>query len=146
MKLPSDAAQSVVLSAPVALPPSVSVPRASHGFEATPVAVKVAGVTPLTVAVSVFAPAVAPRVQPPTVAVPVALDVWEPPVTVPPPLATANVTATPDTTLPYVSATRTLGAVVTAVDTDADWLSPATLVTLAGAPAVPVPVNVAAER
>ena len=67
-----------------------------------PVAVKVTG-EPLSeplVAVSVLVPAVAPRVRLPTVAMPEGLVVVEPPAREPPPLATAKVTETPDTTLP----------------------------------------------
>jgi hypothetical protein len=67
---------------------------------AAPVAVNVAGlpeeiVAPLAVAVSVFAPAVGPRVQEPTVAMPWAFVVAVAPVTLPPPDATAKVTVTP---------------------------------------------------
>ena len=59
-----------------------------------PVAVKVTGepVRPVLVALSVFVPAVVPRVQLPTVAMPEAFVVAEPPVIEPPPDATAKVT------------------------------------------------------
>src|SRR5207247_694401 len=50
-----------------------------------PVAVKVSGLSPLEVAVSVFVPAVVPSVQLPTVAIPLAFVVWLAPVIVPPP-------------------------------------------------------------
>lgn len=84
---------------------------------AVPVAVKVIGlpVRPVDVAVSVFAPAVAPRVQLPTVATPLAFVVCVPPVTLPPPVAAANVTLTPATALLFTSLTITDGAVATAV-------------------------------
>jgi hypothetical protein len=78
-------------------------------------------VKPADVAVSVFAPAVVPNVHAGDVATPSEFVV-----TVagapndPPPLATANVTDTPDTTLPFASLTTTLGAVLTAVPTVAD--------------------------
>src|SRR5439155_1027433 len=69
---------------------------------AVPVAVKVTGLpeSDPEVAVSVFGPAVALSVQLPTVATPLALVVWLPPVIVPFPGATANVTATPATEIP----------------------------------------------
>jgi hypothetical protein len=71
--------------------------------------------------VSVFVPAVVPRVHVGEVAIPEAFVVT---VAVapnePPPVATANVTDTPDTTLPFASFTTTLGAVLTAVPTVAD--------------------------
>jgi hypothetical protein len=86
---------------------------------AVPVAVKVSGdpVSPLLVAVSVLPPTIDPSVQLPTVAMPLALVVALPPVMLPPPVATANVTVTPETGLSNASRTRTLGAVVTAVPT-----------------------------
>jgi hypothetical protein len=84
-----------------------------------PVAVKVSGepVNDPLVAVSVLLPGTGPRVQLPTVAMPLALVVALPPVILPPPVATAKVTGTPETGLFSVSRTRTLGAVVTAVPT-----------------------------
>jgi hypothetical protein len=84
-----------------------------------PVAVKVIGlpVRPALEALRVLAPAVGPRVQLPTVAMPFALVVAAPPVTEPPPLATANATATPLLTFPNASETVTLGATATAVPT-----------------------------
>jgi hypothetical protein len=87
---------------------------------ATPVAVKVTG-EPLNVplvAVSVFAPAVVPKVQAGLVAIPVLsvvtalLEANEPE-----PVATEKVTETPLTALPCASVTFTDGAVVTAVPT-----------------------------
>src|ERR1041384_8860361 len=72
---------------------------------AVPVAVKVTGrpVNPADVAVSVFDPAVVPSVHDPTVAIPPPLVGCEPPATLPPPVATANVTVTPATALPHES-------------------------------------------
>ena len=92
-----------------------------------PVALKVRGEPsrPVLVAVKVLAPALAPRVQLPTVAMPEALVVAERPVAEPPPEATAKVTLTPATGLPLASVTRTLGAMPTAAPTVADWLLPA---------------------
>ena len=87
-----------------------------------PVAVKVTG-EPLRlplVAVKVLAPAVAPSVQLPTVAMPAALVVAGEPVTEPPPEATVKVTLTPGTGLLLVSVTMTLGGVLTAVPAVAD--------------------------
>ena len=75
------------------------------GAPAMPVAVKVTGdpVRPAREAVSVFAPAVVPNRQLPTVAIPAALVVGLAPVTEPPPEATAKVTTTPETGLPPAS-------------------------------------------
>jgi hypothetical protein len=87
---------------------------------AVPVAVKVNG-DPLKlplVAVSVFAPAVVPRVQAGLVATPelsVVTAIVE--ANEPPPVATAKVTDTPLTALPCASVTFTDGAVATAVFT-----------------------------
>ena len=94
---------------------------------AVPVAVTVTG-DPLNdplVAVSVFAPAVVPRVQAGLVAIP-ALSVVTAVVEAnePPPVATAKVTDTPLTALPCASVTLTDGAVATAVATVALWLFP----------------------
>jgi hypothetical protein len=94
---------------------------------AVPVAVKVMG-EPLRLplaAVSVFAPAVVPKVQAGLVATPALsvvtalLEAIEPP-----PVATAKVTDTPLTALPCASVTFTDGAVATAVLTVALWLFP----------------------
>lgn len=84
---------------------------------AVPVALNVTGlpVRPVAVAVKVLAPAVAPSVQEPTVAMPLALVIAAPPATLPPPDAAANVTLTPDTTLPFASLTITDGAIATAL-------------------------------
>src|SRR5439155_1601222 len=78
---------------------------------AVPVAVNVTGLpeSDPEVAVNVFEPAVALSVQLPTVATPLALVVWLPPVIVPFPGATANVTATPATGFPFASFTSTDG-------------------------------------
>src|SRR5437016_4299712 len=91
---------------------------------AVPVAVKVTGLpeSDPDVAVKVFEPAVALNVQLPTVATPLVLVVWLPPVIVPFPGATANVTATPTTGFPFASLTITDGGALTAVPTVADWL------------------------
>ena len=91
-----------------------------------PVAVKVKGepVSPLLVADKVFNPEVAPKIQLPTVAIPLALVVADKPDAEPSPVATAKVTLMPLTTLLYTSFTITLGKTVTAVPDVADWLSP----------------------
>src|SRR5205085_11104233 len=93
------------------------------------------------VAVRVFEPAVALNVQLPTVAMPLPLVVWLPPVIVPFPGATANVTATPVPGLPFASFTITEGGVLTAVPAVADWLVRlfAAIVAAAPAPRVIVP-------
>jgi len=84
---------------------------------AVPVALKVTGLPlkPVEVAVTVFGPAVGLSVQLPTVATPLAFVVWLPPVSVPFPGATANVTATPATGFPFASFTSTDGGELTAV-------------------------------
>ena len=89
---------------------------------AVPVAVKVTGLpaSPVDVAVRVLGPAVVPRVQLPTVAIPLAFVVWVSPVPEPPPEATAKVTLTPATGLLFASRTITDGGVVTAVPAVAD--------------------------
>jgi hypothetical protein len=90
------------------------------GAPAVPVAVKVSGLpaSPLDVAVRVLVPAVVPRVQDVTAAIPLALVVTDVVgLTVPPPEATANVTATPATGLLNWSRTSTDGGVATAVPT-----------------------------
>src|SRR4029079_17996909 len=61
-----------------------------------------------------------------------------PPVTEPAPEATAKVTPTPPTALPYWSVTRTVGAAATFVFTVALWLSPASTDMVVAAPAVTV--------
>src|SRR5437660_6456651 len=111
---------------------------------AVPVAVKVAGLpaSDADVAVNVFAPAVALSVQLPTVATPLVLVVWLPPVIVPFPGATANVTATPVTGFPFASLTITDGGALTAVPTVADWFAGLIAAIVAAAPAVPCAVNV----
>src|SRR5205807_2578068 len=91
---------------------------------AVPVAVKVTGLPDKVpeLAVNVFEPAVALRVQLPTVATPLALVVWLAPVIVPFPGATASVTATRATGFPFASFTITDGGILTAVPAVADWL------------------------
>src|SRR3989441_1150884 len=100
-------------------------------------------VSPLDVAVSVFGPAVGARVHDVTVAMPL-LPVVTAVVgtTVPPPEATAKVTATPLTGLPLASCTITDGSTGTAVPAVADWLFPALRAICVAAPVVPVAVNV----
>ncbi len=101
------------------------------------------GVRPVTVAVRALSPAAGPRVQLPTAASPAASVVSVAPVTAPPPCVTAKTTCTPGTGLAWVSVTRTLGAVATAVPTSALWLFPATIVTAPGPVACEVAVNTA---
>jgi hypothetical protein len=111
---------------------------------ALPVAVKVTEVLvrPLTLAVRVFAPATVPRVQLPTVAIPLALVICDAPEMLPPPVTTAKVTATPATGLLKESLTRTLGASGTAVPTVTPWLFPLLVAICEATPAVPVAVKV----
>jgi hypothetical protein len=89
--------------------------------------VKVTGepANPAAVAVSVFPPAVVPKVQAGLVTIPalsVIIALEE--ATEPPPSPTAKVTATPLTALPCASVTLTEGTVATAVPTVARCWSP----------------------
>src|SRR5207248_2276066 len=94
------------------------------------------------VAVNVFEPAVVLSVQLPTVATPLALVVWLPPVIVPFPGGTANVTPTPATGFPFASFTTTDGGVPTAVPPGGASHGGLFAAIRAAAPAVPVAVNV----
>ena len=86
----------------------------------TPVALNVTDpATPGAPAVSVFAPAVFPSVQLPTVAMPSPFVVWDAPVTDPPPLVTAKVTVAPATAFPFASAILTDGGFATVAPTSA---------------------------
>src|SRR5207248_10700907 len=73
---------------------------------------------------------------------PLPFVVWLPPVIVPFPGATANVTATPVTGFPFASFTITDGGVVTAVPAVADWIGRAFGRVVAAIPAVPVALKV----
>src|SRR2546425_942081 len=81
--------------------------------------------TPEADAVNVLAPALAPSVQLPTRAIPLASVVGAGPVMLPPPLATLNVTVIPATGLLPASRTITAGSVGTVELMRAVWLSPA---------------------
>src|SRR5947208_5476428 len=108
---------------------------------AVPVAVKVTGlpVSPVAAAVSEFGPAVGPSVHDVTAPIPLALVVTGVVgLTVPPPVATANVTRTPATGFPFASRTITDGATGTVVPAVADWSLPALIAICVAAPAVPV--------
>src|SRR5207248_522835 len=78
---------------------------------AVPIAVNVTGLpeSDPDVAISVFCPAVGPRLQLPTVAIPLASLIWVAPVTLPLPGPGAKVTDTPETGLPNASVTITDG-------------------------------------
>src|SRR2546428_4246783 len=86
---------------------------------------------PLAVAVSVFVPSW--TVQLPTVATPSTPVVAFAPVTLPPPLATAKVTATLGTGRLAASRTTTAGAMLRAYPMSPVWPSPGPADTLAGA-------------
>src|SRR6184192_995943 len=111
---------------------------------AVPVAVNVIGlpVSDPDVAVRVLLPEVALSVQLPTVAMPLPFVVWLPPVIVPFPGATANVTATPVTGFPFASFTITDGGDETAVPAVADWLVGLFAAIVAAVLAVPVALKV----
>jgi hypothetical protein len=113
---------------------------------AVAVAVKVTAGKPAAVAVSVLVPVAAPSVQLPTVATPDAFVTCDPPVNVPPPLATANITVIPLTGLPFASRTVTEGGTATAVPVGAVCASPAVFVIAAADPATEVAVNVMGAR
>src|SRR5205807_461489 len=107
---------------------------------AVPVAVNVTGlpVSEPEVAVRVLLPAVALSVQLPSVASLLdALPIF-PPVIVPFPGATANVTATPVTGFPFASLTITDGGELTAVPAVAAWLVGLFAAIVAAAPPVPL--------
>src|SRR5256712_13347867 len=87
---------------------------------------------PLAVAVSVFVPSW--TVQLPTVATPSTPVVAFAPVTLPPPLDTAKVTATLGTGKLPASRTTTAGAMLRAYPMSPVWPSPGPADTLAGAP------------
>src|SRR5438552_2739558 len=127
---------SVLPTCPVRLSPENFASVA--GAPARPVAVNVSGlpVNPGDVAMSVYGPAVLPRVQLPTAALPVASVVWFAPVTVPPLVPGANVTATPATGLLLASRTITDGGMATAVPVVAFWPLPAFIAIWVAAPAV----------
>src|SRR5690242_15179872 len=96
--------------------------------------------SPDTDAVVVCAPAPAPRVRV-TVAVPLT-SVWLVGLeTDPPPLAAAQLTATPETGASEASLTTTESAVARTVPAGATWLSPATLAICVGVGPLPVPLS-----
>jgi hypothetical protein len=115
------------------------------GVPIVAVAVKTAVSEP-ELAVSELAPALVPRVQLPTVATPLELLVCDPPVTLPPPAVTANVTAAPATGFWFASLMMTEGGIATATPAEAVCASPAVLVIEAAAPAAEVAVNVTGVR
>src|SRR5207249_6332547 len=97
----------------------------------------------LLVPSSEFGPAVGPSVHDVTAAIPFAFVVTGVVgVTVPPPEATANVTLTPATGLPFASCTITDGSTATAVPAVVVWPSPALIAICVAAPAVPVALKV----
>src|SRR5258706_6599435 len=114
---------------------------------ATPVAVKAIGLPPrpVDVAVKELAPAVAPSVQLPSIAIPEELVATVAPVgdeIEPPPPVTANVTLTPETGFRFASRTRTEGAVPTLWPAVALCPFPPLSAMVDAAPTVPVAVNV----
>src|SRR5439155_885993 len=134
---------SRVATCPVRLSPELFASVAAA--PAVPVAVNVTGLpaSPVAVAVSEFGPTVGPSVHEIASASRRApVDIGVVGVTVPPPEATANVTLTPATGLPFASCTITEGGVATVVPAVADWLFPALTAIELAAPAVPVAVKV----
>ena len=116
--VPSASRQSLDESVPDVDVPSECVVRTAQPVAADDVAVNVTAAMPVADAVRVLAPAADPSIQLPTVATPWPFDVALPPVTDPPPLATANVTTTPDFGFPFASFTVTAGAIATAAPGD----------------------------
>jgi hypothetical protein len=98
------------------------------------VALNVAGlpVAPVALTAIVFTPRAVPRVQLPTVAMPVLFVVCVGPVIAPPPLVTLNVTLTPATPAPEASLNLTDGATLTAPPVTADWSFPALIAMMGG--------------
>src|SRR5437899_5237853 len=109
--------------------------------KSTPVAVNVAVEAPARLAVSVLLPGVGPRFHAPTRAMPAASEVGLPPVTLPPPDATAKLTLSPPIGLPNASVTLTAGAIGTAAPTAARCWSPSTTARSDGGPTTPVALN-----
>src|SRR5947208_1051480 len=137
-------AWSRVATGPVRSSPALltSLPAAP----AVPGAVTVSGlpVSVPDVTVRVFGPAVGPKVHEVTSAIPLAFVVTGVVgVTEPPPDATANVTVTPATGLPFASCAITDGFTSTAVPAVDVWPSPALMAIWLATPAVPVAVKVA---
>src|SRR4029079_18349205 len=115
---------------------------------AVPVAVKLTGVIPATVAERVLAPAVWARFPLPRGATPDPLVVALAPVILPPPAVTAKATATPDTGTPPASVTRTEGSVPRTALTTAPLLlppGPGGAVVIPGPRIVAVPLKVSGE-
>lgn len=90
------------------------------------------------VAVRVCVPAVGPSTQLPTAAIPFEPVVADVPDIKPLPVGTAKLTGAPLTGLLFISLTMTLGGIVTAVFTGADWLFPAFTAICVAAPATVV--------
>ena len=102
-------------SKPTTLEPSTASSIAGGG--STPVAVIVAGVSPSTLAVMLLRPGVAPSVQLPSVAWPLASVTAFAPVREPAPPETANVTVAPGTGTASASMTRTTTGVASGCET-----------------------------
>ena len=113
---------------------------------AVPVAVNVSGLpaipVPDALALSVLVPAVGPRVQLPTVAMPLALVAVVLPVTDPLSDAAVKATAMFGTGLPYWSVTRTAGEMGTGVPTVAVCPSPVCTAMCAAGPRSGVAVKI----
>src|SRR5580765_2364677 len=107
-------------------------------------ALKVTGlpVRPVTVAVTVLIPGVAPVVHDPRVAIPAVLVTGVAPVSVPPPAVTAKVTVTPPTPKLFASVTFTEGLVATAWLVSADWDVAEVAAILVGGPTLVPPSSV----
>ena len=115
--------------------------------EAVAEAVKVVVAAPAVAdSVLLLVPDVVPIVQLPTVAMPLAFVVGVAVVTLPPPPVMAKVTVTLGTGLLFASLMSTEGATATLVPTVAVCGSSDCFVAVAGAPAVPVAVNVTVVR
>ena len=108
------------------------------------VAVNTIGLTPrpVTLALNVLVPRLEPMVQDVTAATPSLPLVGVPPLTLPPPEVTVNVTCVPDTAFPSASVTFTEGGIGTLVFGSAAWLSPASLAIAAAGPTVVVTLAV----
>jgi hypothetical protein len=115
------------------------------GVAVVPVAVNVIGlpVKEPEEAVTVFAPAVVPRVRV-AEASPVEVVITLVGLSVPPPAVTAKVTVVPETGLPLASVTLTVNGFTSACPALPDWLLPLTIARFVavGVAVVPVAVNV----
>jgi len=122
-------------------------PQSGHAGPATAVDENRSGLPDtllaFTTARIVCTPATLSKVQPPSVATPLAFVVWAALVSVPPPFSFTKLTVTPLTALPPASVTFTLGMLVSAVPMVAEVVKVPFCATFAAAPAwIPIAFDV----